>query len=84
MLIMQIGCVVDERFGIARRVMRLRRRRVPTMQERKWITVLIPAVLLFGITSFASPADAGSAKVEICHFPPGNPPVPTSAETLLG
>ena len=43
------------------------------MQERKWITVLIPAVLLFGITSFASPAAAGSAKVEVCHFPPGNP-----------
>jgi hypothetical protein len=43
------------------------------MQERKWITVLIPAVLLFGITSFASPAAAGSAKVDVCHFPPGNP-----------
>ena len=41
------------------------------MRQHQWIAALTPALLLLGMASFASAAPA--AKIEVCHFPPGNP-----------
>jgi hypothetical protein len=43
------------------------------MHARTLTALLTPALLLVGLAWVATPASAGEAKVEICHFPPGNP-----------
>lgn len=43
------------------------------MRARTLTALLTPALLLFGLAWGATPVSAGEAKVEICHFPPGNP-----------